>query len=289
MSDDSAREKAVAALPVTDRRLDVAGIRTAMLDGGSGPPIVLVHGPGESGLHWMRVIPALAVTHRVVAPDLPAHGASGPLPEGAPGITVDWLAELIDRTCDVEPVVVGATLGGAVAARVAAAYPDRIDRLVLVDALGLTDFAPEPRFGQALTGFLAQPGEQTHDALWRVCAYDLDRVRGDMGQDWESMLAYNLDRMAAPETMTGLGALMQEFALRAIPPQELERIHVPTTLVWGRHDLATSLGAAEAASARYGWPLHVLEECADAPALEQPGALVAALRIAIGDRVEVPS
>jgi pimeloyl-ACP methyl ester carboxylesterase len=110
-----------------------------------------------------------------------------------------------------------------------------------------------------------------------------------MGQDWESMLAYNLDRIAAPETMTGLGTLMQEFALHAIPPQELERIRVPTTLVWGRHDLATSLGVAEAASARYGWPLHVLEECADAPALEQPGALVAALRIAIGDRVEVPS
>jgi pimeloyl-ACP methyl ester carboxylesterase len=278
MSDDSAREKAIGALPVTDRRLDVAGIPSAMLEGGEGPPIVLVHGAGESGLHWMRVIPSLATTHRVLAPDLPAHGASGPLPDGAAARTVDWLAELIDRTCDAEPVVVGGTLGGAVAARVAA-----------VDALGLTDFTPEPRFGQALNGFLAQPGEQTHDDLWRVCTYDLDRVREAMGEDWESMLGYNLDRIAAPETMPGVGALMQEFALHAIPAEELERIRVPATLVWGRQDLATSLAVAEAASERYGWPLRVVEECADAPALEQPEALVAALRIAVDDRVEVTS
>jgi pimeloyl-ACP methyl ester carboxylesterase len=289
MSDDSAREKAIGALPVTDRRLDVAGIPTAMLEGGEGPPIVLVHGAGESGLHWMRVIPSLATTHRVLAPDLPAHGASGPLPGGAAAQTVDWLAELIDSTCDVEPVVVGGTLGGAVAARVAAAYPDRLEGLVLVDALGLTAFTPEPRFGQALNGFLAQPGEQTHDDLWRVCTYDLDRVRTAMGEDWESMLVYNLDRIAAPQTMPGVGALMQEFGLHAIPAEELERIRVPTTLVWGRQDLATSLAVAEAASARYGWPLRVVEECADAPALEQPEALVAALRVALDHRVEVTS
>ena len=289
MSDDSARQRAMAALPVTDRRLDVAGIPTAMLEGGEGPPMVLVHGAGESGLHWMRVIPSLATTHRVLAPDLPAHGASGPFADGAAGRTVDWLAELIDRTCDVEPVVVGGTLGGAVAARVAAAYPDRLEGLVLVDALGLTAFTPEPRFGQALNGFLAQPGEQTHDDLWRVCTYDLDRVRDAMGEDWESMLVYNLDRIAAPQTMPGVGALMQEFGLHAIPAEKLERIRVPTTLVWGRQDLATSLAVAEAASARYGWPLRVVEECADAPALEQPEALVAALRVALDHRVEVTS
>ena len=289
MSDDARREKAVAALPVADRRLDVAGIPTAMLAGGDGPPIVLVHGPGESALHWTRVIPSLATTHRVVAPDLPAHGASGPLPDGAARRTVDWLAELIDRTCDVEPVVVGGTLGGAVAARVAAVCADRLEGLVLVDALGLTDFAPEPRFGQALNGFLARPDEATHDDLWRVCTYDLDRMRGAMGDVWESILEYNLERIGAPGTMAGIGALMQEFALHAIPAEELERIQAPTTLVWGRHDLATSLAVAEAASARYGWPLHVIEECADAPALEQPERLLAALRVAIDDRVEVRS
>lgn len=287
MDHDAAREKARAGLPVDDRRLDAAGISTAVLEGGEGPPVVLVHGPGESALHWLRVIPSLVTTNRVVAPDLPGHGASGPVPDGRAAQTVEWLGELIDQTCAVAPVVVGATLGGAVAARFAATHVDELDSLVLVDTLGLTAFAPEPRFGQALNAFLANPDPATQDELWRVCAYDVDRLRGALGETWSSVTAYNLRRIGAPEAMAGLGALMQEFALHAIPAEELERIAVPTTLVWGRHDLATSLAVAENASDRYGWPLRVIEECADAPAIEQPEAFLEALETAIGDRAEV--
>ena len=63
----------------------------------------------------------------------------------------------------------------------------------------------------------------------------------------------------------------------AIAPADLARIAVPTTLIWGRHDLATRLAVAEAASERYGWPLHVVEGAADDPAVEQPEAFVRAL------------
>ena len=63
---------------------------------------------------------------------------------------------------------------------------------------------------------------------------------------------------------------MPQFGLPAIPPAELARIAVPTTLIWGRHDRATRLQIAEAASARYGWPLHVIENAGDDPPLEQP-------------------
>ena len=50
-----------------------------MLEGGDGPPIVLLHGPGGNAAHWARVIGELAATHRVIAPDLPGQGASEPL------------------------------------------------------------------------------------------------------------------------------------------------------------------------------------------------------------------
>jgi pimeloyl-ACP methyl ester carboxylesterase len=283
------RERALAGLTVADRRRDVAGKTTAVLEGGDGPPVVVLHGPGESALHWIRMIPSLVARRRAIAPDLPGHGATEPLPTATVARTLEWLDDLIRLTCESPPTLVGTTVGGAIAARFAVSHGDRLESLVLVDTLGLAPFAPEPRFGQALNGFLAQPGEQTHDDLWRVCTYDLDRVREAMGEDWESMLVYNLDRIAAPQTMPGVGALMQEFGLHAIPVEELARIRVPTTLVWGRQDVATSLAVAEAASARYGWPLRVVEECADAPALEQPEALVAALRVALDDRVEVTS
>jgi pimeloyl-ACP methyl ester carboxylesterase len=80
--------------------------------------------------------------------------------------------------------------------------------------------------------------------------------------------------------MAALQVLMAEIGMSAIPPTALARIAVPTTLIWGRHDLATPLRIAEAASARYGWPLHVIEHAADDPPVEQPEALLRALRAA---------
>lgn len=61
----------------------------------------------------------------------------------------------------------------------------------------------------------------------------------------------------------------------------------PTTLIWGRHDLATALEKAEAVSATYGWPLHVIEGAADDPPLEQPEAFLEVLRSEVLAQAEV--
>jgi pimeloyl-ACP methyl ester carboxylesterase len=115
---NEARELLLAGLPVTERRLQLAGVSTAVLEGGAGPPVVLLHGPGAYAAAWLRVIPGLVTTHQVVAPDLPGQGAST---VAAGKLDVDrvvaWLAELVERTCPSPPVLVGHLLGGAIAAR----------------------------------------------------------------------------------------------------------------------------------------------------------------------------
>ena len=273
---DTARQALLTGLPVAERRLDLAGVSTAVLEGGDGPPLVLLHGPGANATHWMHVLDGLARTHRVIAPDLPGHGATDATPD-----TLGWLGELIADTCAAPPVLVGYALGGAIAARFAAGHGDRIRGLVLVDALGLAAFDPAPEFGQALHAFLAQPDESTHDQLWKHCAFDLDGVRERMGERWEAFRTYNLDRARVPSS------LMEEFGLAAIAPDELARIAVPVTLIWGRHDLATPLAVAEDAGAKHGWPLHVIEDCADDPPIEQPEAFVVALEAAeLRDRLD---
>ena len=103
-----------------------------------------------------------------------------------------------------------------------------------------------------------------------------------MGERWEPFEAYNLERARAPSVQAALAALMEQLGVPAIPPADLARIAVPTTLIWGRHDRATPLSVAEAASARYGWPLHVIENANDDPPVEQPEALLRALRAALG-------
>lgn len=278
-TNEEARERLLAGIPVTRRRLRLAGISTEVLEGGDGPPLILLHGPTEHAVKWTRVLPHLTGTWRVIAPDLPGHGTSevdeGPLEADR---VLAWLGELIDSTCSSPPALVGQILGGAIAARFAAARGERIHRLVLSDSLGLAPFNPAPQFGQALNAYLAQPTADTHDALWTHCAHDLAGLCERMGDRWEPFAAYNLECARNPSTQEALHALMGQFGLPAIAEEELARIRVPTTLIWGRHDLATSLSVAEAAHARYGWPLHVIDGAADDPPIEQPEAFAQTLR-----------
>ncbi len=232
------------------------------------------------------MIPDLVTTHRVVAPDLPGHGAS----DGADGpLDADhvlaWLGELIERTCPSPPTLVGHVLGGAIAARFAINHSDRLSRLVLVDALGLGRFRPSPRFALTMIGFRARPTERTYNRFMRQCSFDLDGLREQMGERWEPFVLYNLELARAPSAKA-VGRLMRELGLPRIPPEDLARIAVPTTLIWGRHDRANRLQVAEEVSARYGWPLRVIENCADDPPRDQPEAFLEALRATLETMTE---
>lgn len=283
LAPETARRRLLAEMPVAERRLQLAGISTAVLEGGDGPPIVLLHGPLGNAAHWMGVIPGLASTHHVIVPDLPGHGSSE-VTSGALDASrvLDWLDKLIAETCDSPPVLVGQSLGGAIAARFAGGQGKLASRLVLVDTLGLRDFQPAPEFGLALTQFLAQPSEDTHRGLWRYCAFDLDGLRRSMGELWEPFEAYNLDRARTPSVQGAVSSLMAQFGIPAILSEDLALITAPTTLIWGRHDRATPLSVAEAASVRFGWPLQVIENCADDPPVEQPQTLLQVLRAVLG-------
>lgn len=283
---ENPREQLLAGLGVTERSLDLAGVRTAVLQGGDGPPVVLLHGPGEFAVNWLRVIPDLVATHRVVAPDLPAHGSSerpdGPLDAQR---MLAWLQELIERTCPAPPTLVGHVLGGAIAARFAVDRGDRIANLVLVDTLGLARFRPAPKFALTMLGFVARPSEATYERFMHQCSFDLDSLREEMGERWAPFVAYSLERACSP-SRKAVGRLFRELGLRPIPPDDLARITVPTTLIWGRHDRANPLSIAEAAADRYGWPLHVIDDCADDPARDQPQAFLVALRRALAGSIE---
>jgi pimeloyl-ACP methyl ester carboxylesterase len=277
---DNARQRLLAGLPVTERRLQLAGVSTAVLEGGDGPPIVLLQ--TEFAAVWMRVIPHLVTTHRVIAPDLPGLGASEVSDRPPDAKTVlRWLDELIERTCAIPPVLVGKGPAGALAARFAIDRSDRIDRLVLVDTYGLDRYRPPPGMALTFIGVMLRPTQRGLErGFRRYCFADLDRVRAEMGERYEWMAAYALDRFGTPSVKAAMRRLMTQLA-SAIPARELDRISVPTTLIWGRHDLGVRLNVAEAASARHGWPLQVIENARDDPAIEQPEAFLEALRSAL--------
>jgi hypothetical protein len=108
-----ARERLLSTVPLAERSLDLAGVSTAVLEGGDGPPIVLLHGPGEYAAKWIRVFPDLVRSYRVIAPDMPGHGdskVSGPIEADR---ILEWLGALIEHTCPTPPALIGQILGGA--------------------------------------------------------------------------------------------------------------------------------------------------------------------------------
>jgi pimeloyl-ACP methyl ester carboxylesterase len=277
---NDARARLLGGIPVTERRLQLAGVSTAVLEGGDGSPVVFLQ--GEFAAVWMRVIPDLVTTHRVIAPDLPGLGASE-LPDGPldADTFLKWLGQLIDQTCERPPVLVGKGPGGALGLRFALDHSDRLDRLVLVDSHGLAKFRPPMGMALSFLGVLMRPTKRRIDRSFRnYCFVNADRVHAEIGDRWESIQEYALDRFRTPSVRAAMRGLMKVAS--PLPPDELGDIAIPTTLIWGRDDVGMRLEIAEAASTRYGWPLHVIEDARDDPAIEQPEAFLRALRTALG-------
>jgi pimeloyl-ACP methyl ester carboxylesterase len=280
---DDLRRRLLAGAPVAERQLDLAGVSTAVLEGGEGPPVVLLHGQGGWAGVWLPVMADLARDHRVVAPDLPGLGASrvnGHPPDT--GRVLAWLGELLDRTCPAPPVLVGVSLGGSIAARFAAAHGDRLSGLVLVSMGGLVGKVRiPPAMLLALVRHGLRPTERTAMGMLRQVSVDVDRVQRRMGDRWAPFRAYSLELARTPSVRRANRNLLRELGLRQLPPEEVARIDVPTSLIWGRQDRVMPLAAAEEAGARYGWPLDVIDDAGHFLGADQPEAFLQAVRRAL--------
>jgi pimeloyl-ACP methyl ester carboxylesterase len=285
---DVYRRKLLADLPVKEQSLIADGIPTAYLAGGEGLPLVLLHGPGESSVWWMRVIPGLVKYYNVIVPDLPGHGSSGSSGNGSPvkkfsrGNILDWLDEFLSKTCNTPPVIIGHVVGGAIAARYAIQHGNKLKQLVLVDSLGLSAFRPAPRFAFEFLRFMINPDKKSYLRFLPQCMYNVDELSEGMGRYWQPFLDYNLACANNPEKKSAAKKIMSAMSGK-IPGDLLDKINVPVTLVWGRHDKANRLKVAVKASKQYGWPLHIIEDTRDDPKFEKPGAFVDAVRSSVAE------
>ncbi|MBB4664608.1 alpha/beta fold hydrolase [Conexibacter arvalis] len=219
-------------LRVDDRWVNVVEL-------GAGPPILFVHGLSGCWQNWLGQLPVLADRHRVIAVDLPGFGGSE-LP--AREITIAGYAAFLDRLCDLlgvdEPLtVVGNSMGGFVAAELAIAVPERVERLVLVSAAGIS--SDRLRHQPAMTvaravGIVTAWAASRHEALAR---------RPGLRRVALSLVARHPERLSAPlafELMRGSGKAGFLPGLAAVigyPLRDrLERIACPTLIVWGEDD-----------------------------------------------------
>src|SRR5207245_7092249 len=110
-----------------ERTAEIKGVRMRYFVGGTGPPLVLVHGLGGAASHAAELAPLLARRHRPLVPDLPGHGGSSALP-AVSGLEpyADRVALVAEREGLLPALVVGHSLGGMVVLRLALRRPDDV-------------------------------------------------------------------------------------------------------------------------------------------------------------------
>jgi pimeloyl-ACP methyl ester carboxylesterase len=124
--------------PLELRELTLHGHRIAYRQAGNGPVVVLIHGITSDSRTWRRVMPYLARRFTVIAPDLTGHGGSDkPKGDYSLGAHASALRDLLAALGHDRASFVGHSLGGGIAMQLSYQFPERCERLVLVDSGGL--------------------------------------------------------------------------------------------------------------------------------------------------------
>jgi pimeloyl-ACP methyl ester carboxylesterase len=286
---EDARRQLLTGIAVTERRLQLAGVSTAVLEAGDGPALVLLHGGIEcGGVYWAPVLSRLAAGHRLIVPDVPGLGESEPVARLDATAFADWFAQLLQETCEEKPTLIAHSLDGSLAARFAAAHGDLLRSLVIYAAPGIGPYRMPLGLRVVAIRFGLRPTERNAERFDRWAFFDFDRARRRDPAWFEAFSAYTRLRAAVPHVKRTMGQLIKT-GTKQVLNTELRRIAVPTALIWGSHDRFVPLDLAKGASARLGWPLHVIGDTGHVPHIERTDAFVDALHSALGEKAQAPS
>jgi pimeloyl-ACP methyl ester carboxylesterase len=245
-------------------RIVVRDTPVDLLRDGSGPPLLYLHGAGAGG-RWLAFEERLAARFAVLAPSHPGHGASP---------AADWIEHISDLafhyldlldTLGLERIhVVGASLGGWIAAEMATMASPRLASMTLIDPVGIKveGWIYPFLFGMELPQLV---GTVFHNPMAALAL-----APSDMSIDTLAILYRQNTALAR--------VAWSPYLYNPLLRRRLPRISAPTLLCWGAHDRLAPLVCAEAWRKEIpGAVLRVFEESGHVPHLEEPEAVAAAV------------
>jgi len=273
---------------LVERRLLLRGGPVRLVEGGTGPTVLFLHGFADSLNTWRLLMPRLAARHHVIALDLPGFGESAAtarrpmLPSHVAAVS-----ELVRRRAHGEPVtLVGNSMGGAVALHYAVTHPDAVDRLVLIGCAGLARGVPlwwrvlttpaplqmilSPAAGLAPPGLVELIVARVYSTL---AFHDASRVDPDSVAGFSRFYRNRDDVVRLFALARDLVAELDGRLLDLVG-----ELRMPTLLLWGRQDRFVPVDHALALQRLlHRSRLHVIEDCGHCPQLELPDVVGAML------------
>lgn len=268
------------------RFVEAGGLRWHVRESGTaagaatGPPVLMLHGFGSSLHTWEPWAQGLAATHRVVRVDLPGSGLTAPDPAGRydDDHALAQLLALMDTLGLPQASLVGHSMGGRLAWRLAALHPQRVHRLVLVAPDGFAspgfDYGKPPDVGW-MAGLLPH-------VLPRVALRaGLAPAYGDPARLGEDTVSRYHQLLLAPGARGAVIERLRQLRLEE-PTPLLARVQAPTLLVWGELDAMIPVANAQdylrALPAATRAQLIVLPGLGHVPHEEDPAAALPAVQ-----------
>lgn len=272
--------------------------------GGEGVPVVCVHGLGGSYANWIPSARSLRSVGQVDAIDLPGFGLSPPAPDGA-GLDIN--RRVLDRylrTLGRPAVLIGNSMGGAIALRQAAVAPETVERLVLVSPAAPWPFRrdlPDPLVAALFLAYML-PGvarlllygrrtllspEAVARWMLALCAARPERLGPEVVDLHVEVAERRRDIPGIDRAFTEATRSVIWSALRRGPhDRDVAAVQAPTLVIHGGEDRLVSAKAAERlAEMRPDWQVEILPDVGHVAMLEVPATFGRLVTEFLGERI----
>lgn len=239
------------ALPES-KFIELAGQRVHYTDEGKGEVVVLVHGTAASLHTWQAWVQGLKKDFRVIRMDLPAFGLTGPAADRNYSIAsyVRFLENFFAALKIKQVSLVGNSLGGQIAWHFAAAHPDDVNKLILIDSAGLPRLNEIPvpiRIARmpvaGSLGLVLSPRFLVRNSLKEVY-FDRTKVTEELVTRYQTLALREGNRQAFVD---------RAQQLEDDQGKGIERIKIPTLIMWGRYDQWIPVAQAENFRKKLPW------------------------------------
>ena len=240
---------------------EIEGVRTRYFLSGEGPPLTLVHGLGGAAVNFTKLAPILARKRRVLIPDLPGHGLSAPF-ERVDGIATysRHVHAVAERERMLPGAVLGYSMGGVVALRLAVEEPEDVTALALVAPAGIVSTTRRAEIWLGVTAVLRPAKVMTcfRDTFarrprLRWLPFGLWGAADPEALDPDAVLGF----LEGPSQHTDVGSAGRAL-LAHDPRPDLDRLLCRTLLVWGARDRLVPLTDGFEYARRLRAPIRVL-------------------------------